>query len=148
MLQTPIGKLKILLNDDEVDYKENFLQTETKSFTVDKRVQIKFDRDIQLNNRSVIKFVFINDEDLTIKSCIETGENLQLISFYFKNFKLSIGMEELQSVKYTYLVNGIQLEIDIPIVISEINTIVAWVEMQDNDLEDSFTWYAADPTLI
>lgn len=148
MLRTPIGKLKILLNNDEIGYKEKKLLTKTKNFTVDKRVQIEFAPNIQLSNENIIKFIFVNNGDVAIKSCIETGEDLQLISFYYKNFKVSLGMNELQSVKYTYLENGIQLEIMSSLIISEIKTIVAWLEMQDAELEDVFTWYAADPTLI
>lgn len=148
MLQTPIGKLKILLNEEEIDYKEKFLVTEAKSFTVDKRAQIQFAQSIQLSDGNVIKFIIEKDTGLAINPCVETGEDLQLISFYYQDFKLSIGMEELKNIKYVYLENGIQLEVRISMKLEEINAIVAWLKMQDADLEDTFTWYAADPTLI
>ena len=148
MLQTPIGKLKILLNEEEIGYKENFLVPETKSFTVDKRAQIQFAENIQLDSEDVINFIIEKQKGLEIRPCIETGEDLQLISFYYQNYKLSIGLEELKNIKYTYLENGIRLEVRVSLKLEEINAIVAWLKMQDADLEDTFTWYAADPTLI
>jgi len=148
MLQTPIGKLIILLNGEEIDYKENFLSTEAKSFTVDKRVQIQFTGNVQLGNGDVIKFLIDMDKELVIKSGAETGEDLQLISFYYQYAKLSIGIEEIKNMKYVYLENGIALEANVPMKIIEINAIVAWLKMNNADLEDTFTWYAADPTLL
>ena len=93
---------------------------------------------------SIIKCIIDNVNNLPVTSCIETGENLQMISFYYKNFKLSMGAEELTGATYKYLENGIEMELP-----STKNLIIyiAWLEMEDTELEDVFTWYAADPTM-
>ncbi|MFK4567120.1 hypothetical protein [Enterococcus sp. UD-01] len=97
MLHTPIGNLKILIDEKEVKYMEKELIKKSKVFSVDRRIEIRVIEDLNKMKYSTVKIIINN---LPVKSCVETREDLQLISFYYKNLKLSMGTKELSGALY------------------------------------------------
>lgn len=88
----------------------------------------------------------------------ETGENLELKSFYQKNFKLSLGMEgdtcyigerHLSCYDYNngYTTDGVQYCLLSFTKTSRYVFGIAWIEnvSENNDVQ---TWFGADPTLF
>ena len=92
MLTTPLGDIEIYINDKKIEYVERNI-----------RISDKLCPDI--DGRYSIEVNFIPDGKFHVISCkikdyisskedgIESGERLELKSFYRDNIKLSIGME-------------------------------------------------------
>lgn len=157
MLETPIGYIEICIDGSAIHY-------------VAQRVH--FDKTYrELSGRYKIEIEFIPDgNNHTISCClknyrkseddyIETGENLELKSFYLNATKLSIGMEgdtgyfadgtRISEYDYDngYLDNGVQYEI-LPITKTSLYVFgIAWIDNVNDDNEVQ-TWFGADPTLM
>lgn len=156
MLKTPLGDLEIKIDNNVIDYK--YLTVCTNDFCKD------------LNGRFAIIVPFQPDKRKHVISCrilnyessdedgAESGENLELYSFYKGTVKLSIGMEgdtsyiagkRMSDYDYDteYLVDGVQYCL-LPITqTSEYVFGVAWLDKvtKENDVQ---TWFGADPTLF
>lgn len=153
-LATPFGEIEIFIDNKEVEY--DYIKIEN-----DKTCE-------NLNGRYLIT-IFFNPDRLehkitcriknykpSINDDIETGENLELKSFYSDNIKLSIGMvgnvrdERICSIfnyDNNYLEDGVEY-----IIFKTTNTNkyyfgIAWIENYTNENEVQ-TWYGADPTII
>jgi hypothetical protein len=78
----------------------------------------------------------------------ESGERLELQSYWSDNIKLSIGTEgEIPGVQYEYLKNCLRIRIEQSVPIMTIKYYVAWLTMSNKEVEDIYTWFGADPTL-
>lgn len=156
MLRTPLGYLEIKIDDSIIDY-------EYLVVPIDKTCK-------ELNGRYSITVYFQPDKREHTISCrilnfessdkdgAESGEDLELYSFYRGTAKLSIGMEgdtgyiagkRISDYDYDteYLVDGVQYCL-LPITqTSEYVFGVAWLD-KVNEENDVQTWFGADPTLF
>lgn len=158
MLETPLGDMEVLI--DNVS-------------TVCEAVKINLDKTCpNLTGRYCIKIKFIPDGAPHEIACcikghvptdrddIESGERLEIKSFYQERCKVSIGMEgdsgyyyegpnliRLDTYDYDneYLENGVKYVILPFTTTSEYLFGIAWLDnvSEDNDVQ---TWYGADPT--
>lgn len=143
MLKTPLGELEIFVNDEKIAFSFRELSNKNRLFTVDKRYEI-----IVRPSKSPLRVCINLANQKKIETEIETGENLELISLYSKNLKLSIGTKEnLKGFTFSYLTNGWQIDMSEGIGISDIVIYVAWVYDDNLDINGINTWYAADPTI-
>ncbi|OTN87624.1 hypothetical protein A5819_000070 [Enterococcus sp. 7E2_DIV0204] len=145
MLKTPLGNIRLFENNIEKKYSYKSLKVNSKNYLVDKRISITLKITQNLEN---VKFILDIDENEVIKSEIESGEDLSLISFFKGNLKLSIGtVGDIPGVNYFYLDNGISLTLNKKANIKELIFYIAWLNMENPEEESIFTWFAADPTL-
>lgn len=135
----------MLVNNQEVKPRIIELINQGKNYVVDKRYKLVVDIDPMKKN--YVNCILTKEAD-DIKVFCESGQSLELISFYYYNEKLSIGTEgDIKGIKYNYLKNGIELIISEYTNINQIIFGVAWVNIKDSETEDIYTWFAADPTL-
>ncbi len=156
MLITPLGTIKILVDGKAISY-------DYRSVPLHKTCQ-------SLDGRYAIEILFHPDGNEHRISCLipgyepsekdgpESGEDLELYSFYNGTAKLSIGMEgsteycsgeRLSHYDYDteYSSNGVQYCI-LPITKTMKYVFgVAWID-DVNDENDIQTWFGADPTLF
>ncbi|WP_367566759.1 hypothetical protein [Lacrimispora sp.] len=126
----------------------NKLDNVNKRYIVDGRYKIIVDLPKTVDNVSVT-CTLNSQPSQKISKIIESGEGLALISFYLKKTKLSIGVEEGRpGTVCEYLDNGINVIISNNADMNNVEFYVAWLTMQDEEDEDIFTWFAADPTLL
>ncbi|MFJ5770101.1 hypothetical protein [Psychrobacillus sp. NPDC093180] len=150
MLSTPLGAIKLFVNDEEVGF-----------------TAIKIDLDLHcrdVNGRYLIPYEYKNEmKSQEIKCCIpsidvkgevESGERLEAISFYKNDIKLTIGVEgeftgNNRYIDYggDYLSNGIQYDTYHTTLDRTFIFGVCWIQplTEENDVQ---TWFGADPTLI
>ena len=159
MLTTPLGNIEIYIDDKRIEYTEKNIGVSDKLCP-------------DVDGRYSIEVSFIPDGGSHIISCkineyipskydgIESGERLELKSFYKDNTKLSIGMEgeagyysdgtrasDIYDYDNDYMEDGVSY-----LIMEGTNTTkyvfgVAWIDnvTADNDVQ---TWYGADPTLF
>lgn len=97
-----------------------------------------------MNKEINIKCLFQPKEEIKLNPCVETGEDLALVSFYMGDTKLSIGTEgDIPGIQYEYFDNGLQLVTELEL--SEIVFYIASKKMVNAEKEDIYTWFAADP---
>lgn len=144
MIQTPIGDIRILVNGQEKKYEFCELETKTENFSVDNRFQITFGEiEIGMIVSCVLESPFQN-----IESTPDSGERLEMISFYKDDLKLSIGVEgEIEGINYVLLKNGIEIRNEKSIYKPNLIINVAWLKMKNSEEEDIYCWLAADPKL-
>jgi hypothetical protein len=151
MLKTPLGEIVIIVDGQSVTYKPISLDcTEygTRNeimFTVDARYKIE----VKLSSIPCVvecKFNdFLGDDG---RGGVDSGQYLALICFYRGNTKLSIGVEdEIPGVECSYTDYGLKVELTEQASIHCVTFGIAWVAMKDEEKEDIYTWFAADPTL-
>lgn len=198
MINTPLGMINVDAYSDNIDIKDvldvkitidelpNKLGT---LFKVDKRFKIQvYVRSIKDLNQELhieCKFNPINNLiDSGIRNGrdtgIESGENIDLKSWYYKTLKLSIGTEDDCALynravnskdmpkrlkqyfdeKYCngYIVVNTPKYLDYGIRVSlpnlesgEYAVIIfaaAWINMTNPDIQDIYTWFAADVTMM
>ena len=110
-MNTELGEIKILVNGKEVPYKSVELINHSRYFSVEKRFKLICDVPERILENISIECMIDIKEYIKATSCAETGENLALISFYWKKNKLSIGTKgDIEGVKYSYLDDAISLE--------------------------------------
>lgn len=123
------------------------LPNEGKNFRVDGRYKIIVN-EIKNDKENVIECKIDGKHELPIKSFSESGENLTLISFEYNNTKLSIGtIGDIPDIEQEYLKDGIRIRSKKTAPVNKFVFFVAWIEMNDKEKEEIFTWFAADPTL-
>ncbi|MBU9723858.1 MULTISPECIES: hypothetical protein [Bacillaceae] len=152
MLVTPLGQVRLFVNDEEIEY------------TV---VQVALDRTCRnVSGRYLIQYEYTKDDGIQkIRCClpsvenhhtiIESGERLEAISFYDDSTKLTIGieasfgLESEDSLDYSgsYLSNGIEYETNLNTVNKIFQFGVCWIR-PFTDYNEQETWFGADPTLI
>lgn len=141
---TDLGEIKILVNEHEVCYECVELTNHIRYFKVKKRYQLICKVPETLKGNIRIKCIITLKEGVKVTSGPETGENLALISFWWQNSKLSIGtIGDIEGVQYSYLENAMELKMrENP---EQVVFYVAWIDMIDEEKEDIYTWFAADP---
>lgn len=143
-MYTELGKIKILVNGQEMTYKCIELINHSQYFSVKKRFKLICEVPKHLAENINIECILNIKGDLKVTSYPETGENLALISFYWEKSKLSIGtIGDIVGVKYGYLDNAISLSMQQNP--GQIVFYVAWLEMVNPEKENIYTWFAADP---
>lgn len=88
-MDTIFGKIIIKVNGNIVDYITEELPNKTKCFCVDKRYKL-YNKNI-LDKEDTIECLIEPKDNIVLDSYLETGEDLFLVSFYWENFKMSIG---------------------------------------------------------
>lgn len=141
---TDFGNIIIKVNDLEIPTNIVQLPLKDKNFSVDGRVKLicKWPKNsISIQN---IECLLDDEKASEFKNCVETGEDLALISFYKDSLKLSIGTKgDIFGLTYNYLQNGIQIKDTTGL--TEIVFYIAWIKMNDQEKEEIYTWFAADP---
>lgn len=146
MLFTDLGEIKVTINDIIQPIKAVKLDNFEKRYRVDGRYKVVVDIPEIIETLS-IKCMLISHVPANITKVVESGEHLALLSFYQEKKKLSIGVEDEQfGIQCTYLENGINVVANNHANIQTLVFYVAWLTMQDEEKEDIFTWFAADPT--
>lgn len=159
MLTTPLGDVEIYIDDKKIEYVERNIRKPDKLCpAVDGRysIEVNFLPDGKFHDISCkIKDYISSKED-----GIESGERLELKSFYRYNTKLSIGMEgdagyypdgtrssDMYDYDNDYMEDGVSY-----LILEETKTTkyvfgVAWIEKvtTENDVQ---TWFGADLTLF
>ncbi|MDO5292729.1 MAG: hypothetical protein Q4F05_08265 [bacterium] len=158
MLLTPLGKIKILYDNEEIEYKALAIEYDKSCTELDGRylIRVSFKPD---GHRHIISCRIINYTPNT-NDDIESGENLELKSFYKEKVKLSIGMEgdtgyflngmrlsEYYDYDTEYLHDGVGYVVLETTTTDEYKFGIAWLNncTEENDVQ---TWFGADPTLI
>jgi hypothetical protein len=148
MLQTALGEIIISINGKEINYTAEELSNSEKCFFVDKRYKIAIDDIEGKNEETSIECKLINANGLILETGKESGEDLELISIYYNNTKLSIGVEgELPHIEYEYIDTGLRITVPTHASSQQFIFGIAWLTMNDVETEDIYTWFAADPTL-
>jgi len=156
-LETPLGKIIIMIDEKIVNYNYAKIKNDDLCLDLSGRymINIFFEPDGIEHKISC----FIQGYNGSSKDSIETGENLELKSFYKNNIKLSIGMEgdtgyigkdrisDYYDYDNAYLDNGVQYKL-LKKTSKKFNNyvfMIAWIENYDNNNEIQ-TWFGADPT--
>lgn len=156
-LVTPLGEIDILIDGRETEYDFHIVDVDSSCKDVDGRytIQILFDPDGRCHRISCKIRDYIPSE----MDDIESGENLELKSFYKGGAKLSIGTEgdsgyiNGERVSTTYDYDNEYQDDGVDYVIlgatkTQIYTFgVAWVNnyTENNEVQ---TWFGADPTIM
>ena len=152
MINTPLGDIEIYIDGKQIDYSAKCLGAMDRlcpDITGRYRVEINLEPDGKEHTISCrIKDYTPSEED-----DIETGENLELKSFYKDKTKLSIGMEgdsgyyEKYDYDNDYLDDGVQYFImkDTKTRIYKFG--IAWID-NFTDENEAQTWFGADPAII
>ncbi len=154
-MQTPLGYLEIKIDDDTIEYKYLTISTDRVCPDLNGRyaIVIPFQPDKATHTISCR----LKNYTASIKDGPESGENLELYSFYRDCVKLSIGMEgdtdyingeRISNYDYDteYLSDGVQYCI-LPMTKTEKYVFgIAWLNnvTENTDIQ---TWFGADPTL-
>jgi len=147
LLITDLGEIIVTVDGVTQQLQPLKLKNVEKRYAVDGRYKIIVNLGEASANVS-IACTLSNHPFINLTRIIESGERLALISFYHQKTKLSIGVEEGRpKTVCEYLDNGINITINGNAGIPQIEFYIAWLTMQDEEKEDIFTWFAADPTL-
>jgi hypothetical protein len=156
MIITPAGEIEIFVDGGKISYIEESVRV--------------FSLCEELDGRFCIRIKFNPDGDIHIISCcianyipsemdgVESGENLELKSFYFDKSKVSLGMEadtgyvsgvRIDTYDYDsdYLENGVCYVVLPDTKTQEFVFGIAWLNncTDENDLQ---TWFGTDATLL
>jgi hypothetical protein len=141
------GELIITVNGEKIRYKKEKLGNNGRNFAVDSRYQIEIDNIKAFESDTIIECALAN-ENIELCGYAESGENLELISFICDNTKLSMGVEgDIPGFYYEYMQNGLRVRITNSATRDTIIFLVAWLTMNNKEVEEIHTWFAADPTL-
>ncbi len=158
MLETPLGVIMVFIDNNPIDYYATLAATDKLCKDIDGRYLIRVNFLPDGKDHKI--FCVINDYVSSGEDGIESGECLELKSFYEGGTKLSIGMEgdagyypngEHVSDGYDYdndyLPNGVSYEIFSTTKTSVYDFGIAWLDNCTDDT-DVQTWFGADPTII
>ena len=158
MLKTPLGNIIIQIDNKTISYNAISAICDSTCNDLDGRylICISFVPD----GRKHVITCYIEDYLPSEKDDIESGENLELKSFYAKSCKLSIGMEgesgyyadgsrvsTVYDYDNEYTKNGVKYVILPETITHKYNFGIAWINNVTND-NDVQTWFGADPTLV
>ena len=148
MLGTPFGKVKLLFDQKEVDYKLEPVSNSKVFPDIDGAYILRFEY-VPAGGEHTLQCL------LDTTSCvgdIESGERLEAISFYIDNGKITIGCEGSFGCpeEYGYDYDGDYTSTGLEIFIrshTKTHTFcfgVAWLAVCSSE-KDIQTWFAADP---
>lgn len=92
MITTPLGNIEIYIDGKLIDYQEQNIGA-SKSICPDITGRFCIEIDYEPDRKQHVISCKIKGYTISNKDEIESGEKLELKSFYKKNIKLSIGME-------------------------------------------------------
>ncbi|MFT9846995.1 hypothetical protein [Aneurinibacillus sp. REN35] len=154
MLDTPLGRIRLVVNEKEIEYTAIKLDgIETLCPDVNGRFSIQYEYKKEFKGQTIKCFI----PSLDVKGDFESGERLEAISFYQDDIKLTIGAEgEFYDPIYQYLgydyngdylSNGIEYETYETTEDRIFSFGVCWIQpyTTENDIQ---TWFGADPTLM
>lgn len=160
MLKTPLGEIQIFIDSNAVDYNFQKLNNSTECQNIDGRYKIEVNYTPDGNQHKII--CCIKDYNSSYMDGIESGERLELKSFYRNNTKLSIGMEGDRGCctnkhqvfnEYGYDYDNEYLNNGVCYLIYEKTKTdkyifgIAWINNYTDENEVQ-TWFGADPTLM
>lgn len=158
-MKTAFGELLIEVNDEKgeaVTADVQFIEKETDPrFRIDGRLLIEITASPGQGTELTFICRFHTPFEIT-DSDVETGEHLELKSWYYDRMKWSIGTvdgEWLTAVRQVTLEKIGYLEDGISATLSEIPSgesfmlpfAVAWKTMADPEAEEHYTWFMASP---
>ncbi|MGX9134961.1 hypothetical protein ACWV26_11375 [Rummeliibacillus sp. JY-2-4R] len=151
MLLTPLGAIKLFVNDEEVEFTAKKLDNlELHCRDVNGRYLIQYEYKSEIKNQEIRCCI----PSIDVKGDIESGEKIEAISFYKNDIKLTIGIvgEFTDYPKYIdysgeYLSNGIQYLTYHTTADRKFYFGVCWIQplTEENDIQ---TWFGADPALM
>ncbi|MBU5210261.1 hypothetical protein P9D39_23345 [Heyndrickxia oleronia] len=151
MLLTPLGTIKLFVNNKEVEFTAIKLDNlELLCPNVNGRYLIQFEYKKEFKIQEIKCCI----PSIDVKGEIESGERLEAISFYKNDIKLTIGVEGefTDYPKYIdfsgdYLSNGIQYEVFQTTASRKFNFGVCWMQPCTEE-NDNQTWFGADPNFM
>lgn len=157
MLITPLGEIEITIDDKPIQYSTKNIKKDKLCKDLDGRYSIEIHFVPDGNGHTIT--CRIKSYSGSEKDGIESGERLELKSFYKDNVKLSLGMEgdsgyisgkqisDHYDYDNEYLDDAVQYLILSTTQTSKYVFGIAWIEncTEDNDIQ---TWLGADPTLF
>ena len=156
MIITPLGEIEIFFDGNKIVYSVSPVEVTKNCHDLVGRCCIRIN--IIPDGKEHIISCCIAKYSSSEKAIIESGENLELKSFYSGNSKVSLGMEadlgfinEQRITRYDYnagyLENGVYYEILPETQTQEYVFGIAWLNTctDENDVQ---TWFGADPTLF
>ncbi|KAB2334308.1 hypothetical protein [Bacillus mesophilum] len=151
MILTPLGPIKIFINDNEIEYTARSLNNmERHCPNVNGRYLIEY----EYKREFKIQHIKCCIPSIDVKGDIESGERLESIAFYKDDIKLTIGAEgEFHEypmyLDYSgdYLDNGIQYKTFQATAARTFKFGVSWIQpyTEENEVQ---TWFGADPTMM
>lgn len=155
-LLTPLGDISLVVDDISIEYEFQEIELSSSCSDVDGRYLIRCTF-IPDGNPHQIACV-INNYTSSIRDDIESGERLELKSFYSSDTKLSIGMigesgyicgERITEYDYDceYKPNGVSYILLPTTKTTEFWFGISWINncTDENNIQ---TWYGADPTMM
>lgn len=144
-ITTPLGDISFYLNNKLIPIKPCSLPCKTKVFKVDGRCKVIINTST-IKNTDILLEVVLSSE-LPFTGASDTGENLALICFTYKETELSVGLEgDISGVCYEYMHDRIRMYIPTTVDVKNILCNLAWITFTNHYEQSSFTWFAADPT--
>ena len=151
MVSTPLGAVKLFVNDEEVEFTATKLNhSDPKYSEVSGRFLIPYDFKKDVKNQKIACCI----PGLDVEGEIESGEKLEAISFYKHNVKLTIGVEaeftdHPNYIDYSgdYLDNGVQYRTTKSTKDQRFKFGICWIQpfTDENEVQ---TWFGADPYLM
>ncbi|MEK5215477.1 hypothetical protein [Psychrobacillus sp. FSL H8-0487] len=150
MLLTPLGAIKLFVNDEEVGFTVIKLDLELHCRDVNGRYLIQYEYKSEMKDQEIKCCI----PSIDVKGDVESGERLEAISFYRNDIKLTIGIvgEFVDGTNYIdyggdYLSNGIQYVTYPTTSDRKFYFGVCWIQPLTEE-NDNQTWFGADPTLM
>lgn len=150
MLSTPLGAIKLFVNDEIVEFTAIKLDLELYCRDVNGRYLIQYEYISEMKNQEIKCCI----PSIDVKGDVESGESLEAISFYRNEIKLTIGIEGefTDDTKYIdyggdYLSNGFQYVTYPTTPDRKFYFGVCWIQPLTEE-NDNQTWFGADPTLM
>ncbi|MEO4052904.1 hypothetical protein [Solibacillus sp. CAU 1738] len=151
MLATPLGNIKLFVNDNEITFTAIRLgNLERICPDVNGRYLIQYNYKKKFKHQKIkccLPFIDVKGE-------IGSGERLEAIAFYKDGVKLTIGVEaefddQLSGYDYSgdYLNNGITYETFETTEDKILQFGVCWIEPRTEE-NDHQTWFGADPSIM
>lgn len=150
MLLTPLGAIKLFVNDEEVEFTAIKLDVELHCLDVIGRYLIQYEYNSEIKNQEIKCCI----PSMDVRGYIESGERLEAISFYKNDIKLTIGVEGEftdfpKYIDYSggYLSNGIKYVTNHSTADRNFSFGICWIQplTEENDIQ---TWFGADPSLM
>ncbi|MDX8362975.1 hypothetical protein [Cytobacillus sp. IB215316] len=154
MLETPLGHIKLFVNENEVDFTPIKLEKmDLLSPDVNGRYLIQYNYKTEYKNQTIKCCL----PSLNIKGDIQSGERLESIAYYKNDIKLSIGADgEFVDDPYhdpyfdftgEYLSNGIEYQTTKITKDKVFQFGICWIQPCTDENDDQ-TWCGADPNIM
>ena len=148
VLPTCFGPVRLTIDGRPRRLLPEPLPLQGRQFQVDARYQLTAALPLERSGITAVELRLCGDAPRALLRNVETGERLALVSFSQGSTKLSLGtVGDLPGVRYSYLEDGMRLEVAAQAALSALVFIAAWRTMDEPAQEALSTWFAADPGL-